>query len=330
MKTAQTQKQIARRYMYGLSAQKTRQRDLITASQPWFACDMNNVNWDGTSETFQTQFGSNVTSNGSWGTSLATGQVNNLTFSKDSLESNGISATGTWVDQKSGSIGFDSARAQALDALHMSSSFSIETWVKWGLTRNNFKPTKAGTGPIYNMIGTLGGVIHVIRTATDGRIEFVDRYNDVIQTITTNTGPYSQKLITDNDWVHLAATYQNNAGTVTMRFYINGRQFAQRIVTGNLANATWGTINQLNLMFAGTASQAEPKTMDIFAIYDRSLSTSEVRQRYLNYAAVDRNTAYWDGVKWKIPTSNKYWNGSEWAFWDDKVKHWTGTEWVFV
>ena len=103
MKTAQTQKQIARRYMYGLAAQKSRQIDLITASQPWFACDLNNVSWNGTNETFQNQFGSNVASNGSWGTSIATGSVNNLTLKNpDSLESNGISATGTWVDQKSG------------------------------------------------------------------------------------------------------------------------------------------------------------------------------------------------------------------------------------
>ena len=70
--------------------------------------------------------------------------------------------------------------------------------------------------------------------------------------------------------------------------------------------------------------------MDIFAIYDRSLSTSEIRQRYLSYAAVDRNAAYWDGVKWKIPTANKYWNGSEWAFWNDKVKRWNGSNWVMV
>ena len=330
-KTAQTQKQIARRYMYGLAAQKSRQIDLITASQPWFACDLNNVSWNGTNETFQNQFGSNVTSNGSWGTSIATGSVNNLTLKNpDSLESNGISATGTWTNNFSGQIAFDSGRSAALDALHMTGNFSFETWVKWGWTRNNFKPSKAGTGPVMNMTSTLGGVIHVIRTASDGRIEFVDRFGDVFTTFTTNTGPLSQKLLTDQDWVHLAATYQNIAGTVYCRYYINGRQISQRLHTGNLANPTWGTINGMNLLFAGTASQAEPKTMDIFAIYDRSLSTSEIRQRYLSYAAVDRNAAYWDGVKWKIPTANKYWNGSEWAFWNDKVKRWNGSNWVMV
>ena len=330
-KTAQTQKQIARRYMYGLAAQKQRQRDLITASGPWFACDMNNVSWDGTNDNFQNQFGSNVASNGSWGTSLATGTVNNLTLKNpDSLESNGITATGTWTNNYSGQIAFDSTKSAQLEALHMSGNFSFETWVKWGLTKNNFKPNKAGTGPIYNMLSTGGGVSHVIRAASDGRMEFVDRFGDALLTLTTNTGPLSQKLLTDQDWVHLAATYQNQSGTVYCRFYINGRQFAQRVVTGNLNNPTWGTINGFNLLYAGNSTQAEPKTMDIFAIYDRPLSTSEVRQRYLSYAAVDRNAAYWDGVKWKIPTANKYWDGTQWSFWNDKVKRYDGTNWVMV
>jgi len=330
-KTAQTQKQIARRYMYGLAAQKHRQKDLITASGPWFACDLNNVSWDGTNDNFQNQFGSNVASNGSWGTSLATGNVNNLTLKNpDSLESNGISATGTWLNNFSGQIAFDSTRAAALEALHMTGNFSFEAWVKWGLTRNNFKPNKQGTGPVMNMTSTVGGVTHVIRAAADGRMEFVDRFGDSFLTFSTNTGPLSQKLITDQDWVHLAATYANESGTVYCRFYINGRQFAQRVVTGNLNNPTWGTINGLNLLFAGSSTQAEPKTMDIFAIYDRPLSTSEVRQRYLNYAALDRNAAYWDGVKWKIPTANKYWDGTQWSFWNDKVKHYDGTNWVMV
>ena len=329
-KTAQTQKQIARRYMYGIAAQKQRQRDLITASGPWFACDMNNVSWDGTSETFQTQFGSNVTSGGSWGTSLQTGSVNNLTLKNpDSLESNGISATGTWTNNFSGQIQFDAGRGAALNDLHMSGNFSFETWVKWGLTKNNFKPNKPAAGPVINMFA-YGGVIHVVRTSSDGRIEFINRFNDASPTTSNNTGPLSQKLITDNDWVHLAFTCQNVAGTLTLRYYINGRQFAQRTVTGNLANPTLGTVNQLALFFAGNAVQAEPKTMDIFAIYDRSLSTSEIRQRYLSYAALDRNAAYWDGVKWKIPTANKYWNGTEWSFWNDKVKRYDGTNWVMV
>lgn len=330
-KTAQTNKQIARRYMYGVASGKSRQRNLITASNPWFACDMNNVSWDGTMETFQTQFGTNVTSGGSWGTSLSTGGVNNLVLKNpDSLESNGITQTTTWTNTYSGQISFDSTKSAQLDAIHMTGNFSFETWVKWGWTKNNFKPSKAGTGPVYNMLSTLGGVIHVIRNSSDGRIEFVDRFNDVFTTYSTNTGPYSQKLITDNDWVHLAATYENVAGTVYCRFYINGRQIAQRIHTGNLNNPTWGTINGLNLMFAAASSQAEPKTMDIFALYDRPLSPYEIKQRYLNYAALDRNVAYWDGVKWKVPTANKYWNGTEWAFWNDKVNYWDGDSWELV
>lgn len=331
MKTAQTNKQIARRYMFGIAAQKYRQNTLIQNSGPWLACDMNNVAWDGTMETFQNQFGTNVASGGSWGTSLATGNVNNLTLKNpDSLEQNGISATGTWVNGLSGQIAFDSNRAAALDALHMSGNFAFEGWVKWGWTRNNFKPSKPGTGPVMNMTSTLGGVIHVIRATSDGRMEFVDRFNDVFTTYSTNTGPYSQKLLTDNDWVHLVASYENVAGTVYCRYYINGRQINQRVHTGPLSNPTWGTINGLNLLFAAASSQAEPKTMDIFAVYDRPLSTSEIRQRYLNYAALDRNVAYWDNYKWKIPTANKYWDGTKWSFWNDKVKHWDGDSWELV
>ena len=330
-KTAQTSKQIARRYMFGIAASKNRQKYLIEQSNPWFACDLNNVSWDGTTETFQTQFGSNVTSNGPWATSLTTGLVNNLTLKNpDSLEGNGISQINVWTNATSGQIAFDSAKAAQLDAIHNSGNMSFEAWAKWGWVRNNFKPTKPGTGPLYNMISTLGGVAHVIRVASDGRIEFADRFGDSLLSMSTNSGPISQKVITDNDWVHLAATYTNNAGTVTIRGYINGRLAVTRNVTGNLLNPSWGTINQMTLMFAGNATQIEPKTMDIFALYDRPLSASEVRSRYLNYAAVDRDVKYYNGTDWKVPTANKYWNGSEWAFWDDKVKYWDGDSWELV
>ena len=330
MKTAQTQKQIARRYMYGLAAQKQRQRDLITASGPWFACDMNNVSWDGTMESVQNQFGSNVASVGSWGTSLSTGLTNNLTLKNpDSLESNGISATGTWTNQYSGQIIFESTKSSKLEALHLSGNMSIECWVKWGHTKNSFRPNKSGSSPISTLF-TPSLVAHNIRAASDGRIEFIDRYNDVTVTYSPNLGVWSQGLLTNGDWVHVAATYQNVGGTVSARYYLNGRQINTRTVTGNLSNPVAGAINALILMFAGSAASAEPKTMDIYAIYDRPLSTAEVRNRYLNYAALDKDVKYYDGTNWKIPTANKYWDGTQWSFWNDKVKRYDGTNWVMV
>jgi hypothetical protein len=331
-KSAQTNKEIARRYMYGMAISKSRQKALIEQSNPWFACDLNNVAWDGTTETFQNQFGSNVTSNGSWGTSLSNGLVNNLTL-KDpgSLESNGITQTTTWINTNSGQIAFANDKASQLNAIHNSGNMSFETWVKWGWTKNNFKPSKASTGPVYNMLSTLGGVFHVIRTSTDGRIEIADRYNDSLVTASGNISAMTQKLITDNDWVHLATTYSYNGTTLTLKFFINGRLFVTRNITGNLQNPSWGTINQLVLFFAGQSTQVEPKTMDIFAIYDRTLSDSEVKSRYLSYAAVDRNVKFLNNAyQWVVPTANKYWNGSEWSFWNDKVKYWTGTEWILV
>lgn len=330
MKSAQTQKQIARRYMFGIGSSKNRQKDLVAASVPWFACDMNNVGFDGTNETFQNQFGTNVTSGGSWGTSIQTGQVTNLTFKNpDSLEGNGISQTTAWTNSLSGQVIFDGTKSGQLQTLHDSGNMSVECWVKWGHTKNSFKPTKAAAGPISIML-TPTLVSHNIRTTSNGNIEFIDRYNDVAATYAPNYGPWAQGLLTGGDWVHIAATYQNVGGTVTIRYYLNGRQINTRTVTGNLSNPVAGAISQLTLFFAAQAAQAEPKTMDIFAIYDRALTSSEVRSRYLNYAALDRTVLYWDGVKWKVPTANKYWNGTEWAFWNDKVKHWDGDSWEVI
>jgi hypothetical protein len=326
MNTAQTNKQIARRYMKGIGASKTRQKALIESSAPWFACDLNNVSWDGTNESFQTQFGSNVTSNGNWTTVLSTGLSNNITLKNpDSLEGNGISQTTTWTNQYSGQIIFEGTKSAQLDTIHNSGNMSLECWVKWGHTKNSFKSSKAGVGPVMTIFNTTGAC-HNIRSTADGRIEFIDRYNDVPLGYYANTGPWSQQLLTKNDWVHLAATYQNVGGTVTARYYVNGRQINTRTITGTLSNPLAGAVNALILLFAGTAASAEPKTMDIFAIYDRGLSTAEVKNRYLNYAALDKDVKYYDGTNWQIPTANKVWDGSQWAFWDSKK--YDGTSWV--
>ena len=326
MKTAQTNKQIARRYMKGIGATKTRQKALIESSGPWFACDLNNVSWNGTTESFQTQFGSNVTNGGNWGTSIVTGLSNNLTLKNpDSLEGNGITQTGIWSNTLSGNVVFDSTKSSQLEAIHVSGNMSVEAWVKWGHTKNSFRPNKAGPGPIIQMT-TSNAVIHNIRSTVDGRIDFTDRYNDVPLTYSLNLSPWFQGLLTNGDWVHVAATYTNVAGTMTARFYINGRLISQRIVTGNLSNPTASTINNLVILNAPVASNAEPKTMDIFAIYDRPLTPNEVRNRYLHYAALDKDVKYYDGTNWKIPTANKVWDGSQWAFWNSKK--YDGTSWV--
>lgn len=320
---AQSQKKIARRYMFG-KTKKTVKQHTIDSNPYWYQT------WDTFDSVngFTNQYGSGP----EWGILYdSTGM--DLTVAGQ--ERKGISTVG-----KSGleTLLFSNTYGQYIEALAATGNWSVDYWVKWDYTKLQLLtefPANKPQSIWYS--GSQGLASFLIRIDPALQINFGDRFNNggmVIHPGTINNYYLYDKL-TDGDWHHIAKTFSYSSGTLIIRGYLDGLKVAQgtySVTTPNNPSNSWTGENFYpGWPYAPASTQKTNAYFDNYAIYNRTLTDTEIADKYRNFAAVDWAVKRYNGQTWEVTSTQKVWNGSDWILWDDaSPTQWNGSAWVAI
>lgn len=337
--SAQTQKQIARRYMYGKT--KNSQTAIATANSPFCYNTLNA--YDAGANRFTDYIGTNDIFTGLYNTA-ATASID--TGNMSGLNKRCISTTGkSFTYDASGSLLFGSPGADitAIKTVLDSYNFTIEEWVKYDLTKyNNFRTSLGGTKPLFTIFGTSGTAVLAWRLNASGQIEATYRLSNLgTNNLTTlvNVGesqPYMQGKLTDGDWHHFALTSEFTGTAVNIKLYIDGNLCAQGSVnTTSPANTGANNLSpdgDCIVSYASSAAQFVGTKTDCIGVYPTTLTQSQIADRYRAYVATGAIiTKAYDGTNWNLTTQQKVFNGTDWIQWQEQtLKKWDGSAWVVI
>jgi hypothetical protein len=149
-------------------------------------------------------------------------------------------------------------------------SVTVEAWVKFD--------------EIADKLGTIAGG----STAGNGYFLAVNPYANLVYFYLN--GVYNYYVVygqgfSANTWYHIAGTYDRYGGANNQKIYVNGQVIAQRTSSGAIGN--------YNGLGIGSSSTYKFKgTIDEVAIFNRSLSVSEVLNHYSRGAGFPTNSGY--------------------------------------
>jgi len=337
--SAQTQKQIARRYMYGKT--KYSQTALATANSPFCYNTLNAYN-SGTNR-FTDYIGTNDIYTGLYNTA-ATASID--TSNMSGLNKRCISTTGkSYTYDGSGSLRFGAPGSDitAIKTILDSYNFTIEEWVKYDLTKyDNFRYQLNGTKPLFTIFGSAGSSVLAWRLTADGYIESTFRVsnlstNNFTASIDVGTNlPYIQSKLTDGDWHHFALTSSYVGTTLTFNLYLDGILVATGGVTtaapANTAGNNFSPDGEAIVSYASSAAQFVGTQTDCIGLYPTTLTQDQIADRYRAYVATGAIiTRAYDGTNWNLTTQQKVYNGTDWVQWQEQtLKKWDGAAWVAI
>jgi hypothetical protein len=338
--SAQTQKQIARRYMYGKT--KYSQTALATANNPLCYNTLNAYN-SGTNK-FTDYIGTNDIFTGLYNTATAASiDTSNMSgLNKRCISTFGKSFTG----DASGSLQFGAPGSDVttLKSTLDSYNFTIEHWIKFDFTKyNNFRYALAAIKPIFTMYGSAGNSVLAFRLTVEGNLETSYRISDSNTnnfTTTTNIGaslPYIQSKLTDGDWHHFALTSSYVGTTLTFNIYLDGILVATSGAITAASPANTGSNNyspygEALVSYAPASTNFVANQIDCVGIYPTTLTQSQIADRYRAYVATGAIiTRAYDGTNWNLTTQQKVYNGTDWVQWQEQtLKKWDGAAWVTI
>lgn len=320
---AQSQKKIARRYMFN-KTKKTIKQHTIDSNPYWYQTwDVHNPN----TLTFTDQYGSGPF----WGIQYA-GAGCDLVV--DGQEKKGISTVG-----KTGleTLLFSSNYGANIESLAATGNWSVDFWVRYDYTKQQLLTEFTALKPQSLWFSGNGYASFNIRIDTAYFVQFGDRFNNGGMTFhpsTVNNFTIIDQL-TDGDWHHFAKTFSYSGGILTIRGYFDGIKIAEgtySVPAPNNSSYSWdGIYFYPGWPYAPSATQRSNGRYDNYAIYSRTLTDAEIKDKYRNFAAVDYAVNHYNGQTWEVTSTQKVWNGTDWILWSDaSPTQWNGTSWVAI
>lgn len=179
---------------------------------------------------------------------------------------------GRGLDLVSGTKYVDCGAGSTLD---ITGSLTISAWI--------YPTTVAGTEPLVFKFNAPNG--YYVWLSTAGNIEFV-----TLGTSTTILSVASSALRL-NAPNHLVFTYDPNGGANNKRIYLNGNIIAQATITGSINSAA-----ATSLWWSRYAANYGDYIIISGSIYNRAISESEVRAKYLKAKSAMWRAGYGVGV----------------------------------
>jgi len=311
--TGMTHKHHVRRYMYGKA--KISQAQLILDSDPWA---YNRMNIDSATNTYPFE-----------GRYVPTGQQSTqIVPSLESISNNavdfnyqggiegtqGLRLTKLQGDPTlvNGAGGFNVSQSAPPNHFFYrwqnfglnTGNYSIEFWYKNNMSAREYDSTASGVSPM--LIGIVNGsVVSNIRLTNVGEVEYIVKLNNTASSQTTNVTTWSMAETgkrVDNEWHHLAIVSSYTNPVLNVKMYIDGALYSNyqnnncQVLNSNYqVNPADPAQNVMALFFGSTQQYISNGEMDNLAFYDRALTESDVRSRYLNYNIVERPS--FKGVK---------------------------------
>jgi hypothetical protein len=323
---AQSQKKIARRYMFN-KTKKTVKQHTIDSNPYWYQTW---DTYDTNTQTFTDQYGSGpfwgITYNSTGADITVAGQ-----------EKRSISTVGKTAQE---SLLFSSNYGANIDTLAATGNWSVDFWVKWDYTKQQIVSAfSGGVKPQSIWFSGAGVASFNIRINTAQNIEFSDRFNN------NSTSTFHSQVVpnfviidqlTDGDWHHIAKTFSYSAGTLVIRGYFDGVKVAQgtySVTTPNNPSYPWTGPNFFpGWPYApGSTATRTNGYYDNYAIYDRTLTDTEIADKYRNFAAVTYAVNHYNGQTWETTSTQKVWDGNDWILWSNaSPTQWDGTSWVAI
>jgi len=174
---------------------------------------------------------------------------------------NGTIYGATWATGRYGqALSFDGVSNYAgvpdSSSLRVTGAITLEAWVKTNSVNKQAVITKSG------------GYLLYVGAGGDGKV-----YSYLYGT--TSSWKNGVKYIADNNWHHIALTYDPSAGANNFKLYVDGVLDAQYTVTGNINPATnrVGIGDRPDVGFRDFFNDA----IDEARIYNRALSAAEIQ-----------------------------------------------------
>jgi len=338
--SAQTQKQIARRYMYGKT--KYSQTALASANSPLCYNTLNAYN-SGTNR-FTDYIGTNNINTSVYNLA-ASASID--TSNMSGLNKRCISTYGkSFTEEGSGSLTFGDPGSDitAIKTVLDSYNFTIEEWVQFDLTKfNNFRYALAGIKPLFTIYSNSGLPVIAFRLTDQGALETSYRIsNSNTNNFTSTTGvgtsyPFMQSKLTDGDWHHFALTSSYVGTTLTFNVYIDGNLVG---TSGSISAPSPINTGSNNfspdgialVSYAPSDANFVGSKTDCIGVYPTTLTQSQIADRYRAYVATGAIiTRAYDGTNWNLTTQQKVFDGTDWVQWQEQtLKKWDGAAWVTI
>ncbi len=178
---------------------------------------------------------------------------------------------------------------------HNAASFSYSFWMRWngGIAGTHKSPlTSRVSTP------TAGYICYILPTSQ--RLSF---WTGIGASWDALDAPAAGGTIAANTWYHIAGTYDNTTKAKTL--YINGAQIATKTVAGTYSP---NTIHPLRIGAGGSEGAGQfwfPGELDEVAVFNRSLTATEVSDQYTSGNAGTTGNEYSTTLTTQAPTG--YW-----------------------